>query len=47
MNQTANQTKKNAIEKYSTHNEAKSVVSERFIRTLKIKIYSYMTSVSK
>ena len=26
------------------HNEGKSVVAERFIRTLKIKIYKYMTS---
>ena len=32
---------------YSTHNEGKSVVAERFIRTLKNKIYKYMTSVSK
>ena len=32
---------------YSTHNEGKSVVAERFIRTLKDKIYKYMTSVSK
>ena len=32
---------------YSTHNEGKSVVAERFIRTLKIKIYKYMTSISK
>ena len=32
---------------YSTHNEGKSVVSERFIRTLKNKIYKYMTSISK
>ena len=32
---------------YSTHNEGKSVVAERFIRTLKGKIYKYMTSVSK
>ena len=32
---------------YSTHNEGKSVVAERFIRTLKSKIYKYMTSVSK
>ena len=31
----------------STHNEAKSVVAERFIRTLKRKIYKYMTSKSK
>ena len=32
---------------YSTHNEGKSVVAERFIRTLKSKIYKYMTSISK
>ena len=32
---------------YSTHNEGKSVVSERFIRTLKNKSYEHMTSVSK
>ena len=38
---------KNDIEMYSTHNEGKSVVAERFIRTLKNKIYKYMTSVSK
>ena len=35
------------IEMYSTHNEGKSVVAERFIRTLKNKIYKYMTSISK
>ena len=35
------------IEIYSTHNEGKFVVAERFIRTLKNKIYKYMTSVSK
>ena len=29
--------RKNAIEMYSTHNERKSVISERFIRTLKKK----------
>ena len=29
------------------HNKEKSVVAERFIRTLKNKIYKYMTSVSK
>ena len=28
---------------YSTHNERKSVVAERFMRTLKGKIYKYMT----
>ena len=32
---------------YSTHNEGKFVIAERFIRTLKNKIYKYMTSVSK
>ena len=32
---------------YSTHNEGKSFVSERFIRTLKNKSYEHMTSVSK
>ena len=32
---------------YSTHNEVKSVIVERFIRTLKTKIYKYMTSISK
>ena len=38
---------KNIIEMYSTHNEGKSVVAERFIRTIKNKIYKYMTSISK
>ena len=37
----------NDIVMYSTHNEGKSVVAERFIRTLKSKIYKYMTSMSK
>ena len=37
----------NDIVMYSTHNEGKSVVAKRFIRTLKSKIYKYMTSVSK
>ena len=32
---------------YSPHNEGKSVVAERFIRTLKGKIYKYMTSIPK
>ena len=32
---------------YSIHNEGKSVVAERFIRTVKTKIYKYMTSISK
>ena len=37
----------NDIAMYSTYNEGKSVVSERFIRTIKNKIYKYMTSISK
>ena len=32
---------------YSTHNEGKSVVAERFIRTLKNKIYKHTTAISK
>ena len=32
---------------YSTNNEGKSVIAERVIRTLKNKIYKYMTSISK
>ena len=39
--------KDNDIEIYSIHNEGKSVIAERFIRTLTNKIYKYMTSVSK
>ena len=38
--------KNNDIEMYSTQNEGKFVIGERF-RTLKTKIYKYMTSVSK
>ena len=38
---------KNAREMYSTHNKGKSVAAERFIRTLKNKIYKYVTSISK
>ena len=38
---------KNDIEMYSTHNEGKSVVADRFIRTIKSKIYKHMTSISK
>ena len=37
----------NDIKMYSTHNEGKSVVAERFIRILKNRIDKYMTSVSK
>ena len=32
---------------YSTHNEGKSVAAGRFIRTMKNKIYKYMTPISK
>ena len=32
---------------YSTHNEGKSVVAERFIRTLKNNIYKHVTAISK
>ena len=39
--------KDNDIEMYSRHNKGKSVVAERFIRTLKKKIYSHMTAVSQ
>ena len=58
MNQVGNQIKYGSmkswlryddIEMYSTRNEGKSVVVvvEKFIRTLKSKIYKYMTSISK
>ena len=39
--------KDNDIKMYSTNNEGKSVIAERFIRTLKNDIYKYMTSISK
>ena len=32
---------------HSTYNEGESVVAERFIRTLKNKIYKHMTAISK
>ena len=32
---------------YSTYNEGKSVVAERFIKTLKNKIFKHMTAISK
>ena len=38
---------KNDTEMYLVHNEGKSVIAERFIRTLKNEIYKYMTSISK
>ena len=37
----------NDIEMYSTNNEGKSVIAERFVRTLKTKISKYMTAISK
>ena len=37
----------NNTEMYSTYNEGKSVVAERFIRTLKNKIFKHMTAISK
>ena len=37
----------NNIDMYSTYNEGKSVVAERFIRTLKNKIFKHMTAISK
>ena len=38
---------KNYKEIYSTHNEEKSVIAERFTRNLKSKTYKYMTTVYK
>ena len=38
---------KNDIKIYSTHNEENPVFTERFIRTLKNKIYECMNSLSK
>ena len=32
---------------YSTYNEGKSVVAERFVRTLKNTIYKHMTAILK
>ena len=37
----------NNIEMYSTYNEGKSVVPERFIRTLKNKIFKYMKAIQQ
>ena len=39
--------KGNDISMYSTHNEGKSIVAERFIRTLKNKIHKHMTAISE
>ena len=37
----------NETEMYSTHNEAKFVVAEQFVRNFKIKFYRHMNVVSK
>ena len=37
----------NDIIMYSTYNEGISVVAERFIRTLKRKLYKHMTAIGK
>ena len=37
----------NDIIMYSMYNEGKSVVAERFIRTLKSKLYKHMTAIGK
>ena len=37
----------NSTEMYLTYNKGKSVVAERFIRTLKNKIFKHMAAVSK
>ena len=39
--------KENDIEMHSTHNEGQSVVAERFIRTLKNKIFKHVIALSK
>ena len=38
---------KNNIEMHLTYKEGKSIVAERFIRTLKNKVYKYLTSIFK
>ena len=37
----------NNVEMHSTYNEGKSVIAERFIRTLKNKIFKHRTAISK
>ena len=39
--------KDEGIEMYSTYNEGKSVVAERFVRTLKNKLYKHVTAIGK
>ena len=46
-NKFKNFLKENDIEMYSTFNEGKSVVAERFNQTLKNKIYKHMTTIGK
>ena len=46
-NSFKNWLKDNDIEIYSIHNKGKSVVVERFIRTLKKKIFKHMAAISK
>ena len=46
-NKFKNFLKENDIEMYSTFNEGKSVVAERFVKTLKSKIYKHMTTIGK
>ena len=42
-----NRSMKSWLQENDIHNERKSVVSERFIRVLKNKIYKYRTSISQ
>ena len=46
-NKFKNFLKDNDIEMYSTHSEGKSVVTERFVKILKNKIYEHMTTIGK
>ena len=39
--------KDNDVEMYSAHNEGKPVIAERFITTLKTKIFKYIAAISK
>ena len=39
--------RKNSVETYLTHNEEKYVISERFIITVKNKVYKYISLISK
>ena len=47
IDQWNHEIKNNDIETKSANNKAKSVVAERFTRSLKNKMYKYMTSLSK